>query len=461
MEFSTFSLCLPMIIKFFVNILEKPLPQEEDDDPSLNQNKKRIIPTLETLFNILSTEDGNVLRALAPFVHLLVDPLCKLAIYPLHNCIRSESLSCLPYCLELSQLHSGASQDKKTMKMFSKILNVSLSDSYTDLGVISSLISVVNSVISMMGDDAMTLDQVQMTLNTIVKMEKWLFYMAYQILDFNEDVIGDQDPRLMIAAIVDSMSCLYSSMADMIKYNSTITAPLITAGILENLCKMINGTAMTRVKVAMMDFITDYCYYGGEFALNSLPLFIPTLIKHLKQSRDYTRIKSAMVLAAAKVAKERLSPWLTQLVQGMDTMISQTSFPDLNKVETDEIIYSTGQIILLVPPTDSSRILNTIIPKWLNNLPRSIIVDDAFEEDYRDHISKTFCSVVKTHTNKCLGQQYQHVVQLYQIITGFMEICAPPEIELLTETWSLIKDTYLESWDQVPSLTRNVLSKLK
>ncbi|EGG20624.1 hypothetical protein DFA_00485 [Cavenderia fasciculata] len=397
----SFPMYFPMFVRMIANILETPLPTQQaeiDEMPDESkQDMKKVLLTLKGLNTILKSNEKEY---------------------------DQEYDEEEDYQDEEDDEDEDYSKDEKLKVLTSYrplapfILDAALGYQELEPQMCALRISMASYLVSTMGKDAMTLDQVESTVATYNRMKPLLFVMADQVRAGNQDIIGDNMPEPFLKNIAQALFALYGVMTEMIKYNSTIAIPLITGttNILEDIC----------------DYLTEDDEEG-----------------------TLAPIKAAVVLGvAAKLAKDRFSPYLTPVLQAIDTMLSEpiSTVVD-NKTSKEYAIRSIGEIIRYVPQVSS--MLNVIIPKWLNKLP--LVTADKVP------IIETFCSIIRLYPDQFLGgEQYQHVVKLHGFILKYRKTtCQKDEIELLSQTWLFIQESFKSNWDNITSeTTRNTLSKL-
>ncbi|EGG20611.1 hypothetical protein DFA_00472 [Cavenderia fasciculata] len=450
----TFKIYLPMIVKLVITTFETPLPNQLDDiTPSVSQEITKLMSTLNILSNRVSlSKDGSVYQPLTQFVHRLVGPLCKLTINPLFPKLRIQSLACLPLCIELFKLRYG-DRSEKTLEAFGKIYEMVLCHQETDLRVAVIRMTMSTYLINAMGKDAMTFDQVQSTLDAFNRMEKWT-----EDIEIAEDD-DDRDQQELIETSGYALVAIYGMISVMIEYNGAISAPLITSNFLTKICnKLRNDQEADVIKVVLLNFLAHFCQYGGDSAINAFPQIIPTIIDCL-QLTGITTIRNASIAlgAAAQISKDRFSPWVIDTLDGFDNIIYAPDMYPGNKDSMQHIIASMGKIIRYVPYTSANNLV-TFIPEWLNHPIISKIEDQSAIVIVID----TLCTIIPLYPKDCLGEQYQQVVRIHQIIQHYLKISQQPEeIQRLEQTWLFIKDTFDENWNSIPEVTRDRISKLE
>ncbi|EGG20625.1 hypothetical protein DFA_00486 [Cavenderia fasciculata] len=241
----SFSVYLPMIMRMMINELETtPLPDFTELDA---------LGLVEIMGKV---EDESLYEPLAPFAHRLVGPLCNL-LDAQPNSRDHIQICLLFYCflVEWEQSHL-----------------------YTDH------IEDGCMVIKAMGKDAMTIDQVQSALDIFDEMDNRLFDRLDHIrdgiqLDNDDDNDDDED----IDEILDTIS-----KSHLLKYNSTISTPLITSSnLLEKCCnKLRDNEVIDDIKTGILELLANYCEYGGDLAINSYPHIITHIIKCLEQQEN-------------------------------------------------------------------------------------------------------------------------------------------------------------------------------
>ncbi|EGG20617.1 hypothetical protein DFA_00478 [Cavenderia fasciculata] len=162
--------------------------------------------------------------------------------------------------------------------------------------------------------------------------------------------------------------------------------------------------------------------------------------------------------AAAQASKDRFSPYFMEVLQVFDTIISATSF---SADDRDHEVSNIGKFIRYVPHPKcalANQLLTNIIPKWLDNH----FVDDNNEKIV---IIDNLCVIIRLYTNLILGEQYQHVDKVLQIITRYLDTSKKQlqeeQRQLLLQTWLFIKDISEENWDKIPEDAKGTLSILK
>ncbi|EGG20616.1 hypothetical protein DFA_00477 [Cavenderia fasciculata] len=453
----SFEIYLPMIVKMVIKILEAPLPNQVDDITlSSPQEITKIMSTLKILSNRMSlATDGTVYDPLAPFVHSLVDPLCKLTVNPLIAKIRIQSLACLPACLQLFKLQYGERSDK-TREMFGHIYEIGLCHQETDLRVAVIRITLSTFLINAMGKDAMTFEQVQSTLDAFNRMEKWIEDIVNGDIDIAED--DDQD---LIDTAGYTLVTIYGMISIMVEHNGSVMTQLITPTFLNKICdKLRDNGEDDIIKVVLLNFLAKYCKYGGEGVINTFPLIIKPIIECLElQSISVKRTASLALGEAAQLAKDRFSPWVIDTLHFLHAIVSSPNAyttPD-NKENMEQIVAILGRVIRYVPHTPASNLV-IIIPQWLGHPP----IED---KDQRPITISNLCAIVRIYPNECIGkdQQYKHVERLHQLIVGYMNMdtCQPEEKQQLYQTWDYIKEDILkENWNSIPLETRDKISNL-
>ncbi|EGG18020.1 hypothetical protein DFA_06686 [Cavenderia fasciculata] len=363
----SFAMYLPMVVKMIANILERPLPNRGRD---VTPHLKKAMPTLKGLRTIMM--NGSVYEPLAPFVvHSLVGPLLKLAIHPW---FQIDSLHCLLGCLALSKLHFGV-RSEKTLELFAKIY-----DSVLCIGPereIADRITIATCLIKTMETDAMSIDQVQATLDVFCKVEKL------------EQQSGTFSDNSLFEGVLEMIS-------QMIELNSVVASPLIASNILDTLCKKLLCTTNRRAKKVIIVFMNQYCMFGGDVAVDTFPQIIPTLIQCLTQSDDIDNVirytASFALATAAQFSKDRFVPWVTDVLQAFDPIMSVPKTPFCIHGLEELPISSIGRIIRYVPLATSQ--LLAVIPKWINNL----LVTEFRGMGFVDN----FCAIIRLYTNECL-----------------------------------------------------------
>ncbi|EGG20608.1 hypothetical protein DFA_00469 [Cavenderia fasciculata] len=438
----SFAVYLPMIIRVVVNILEIQLPNQlQGIFQSQQRDITKVSSTLKFLARIMeaSNDDESISEMMAPFVLRLVDPLCNLVNCPVSTDIQFYSLECLPFCIKLSKIHQN--EDKLT-QMFIKIFDSAIMTcpSETDTEILVHRINTGGNIFEEIGKDAMTTDQIQSVLNILCKVDQKLGDIAQQVHNGNQAVIGDdQDPEDILNLIDEGVCREYEMLGEIVKHNSVIAVPLITSyPLFIKSCKRLgdNIGVANITKAGILYFMTHYCDFGGEVAINTFPHIIPTIIECLKITFPLVKQNASYALgAAAQVAKDRFSPWAMESLHAIDRIVSAPDAYSSNEniIATGNAISSIGKIIRYVPQINN---IHEIIPKWLNCLP----VSEKAEETIS--IVGNLCAIVHLYTNECLGQEYQHVEKIHQIINHYLETCKQ-EKELLTRTWLLIQERKL------------------
>ncbi|EGG20621.1 hypothetical protein DFA_00482 [Cavenderia fasciculata] len=432
----SFSVYLPMIIKIIFKILEKPfLSQEEEEEMNTSPNIKIILPTLRNLNRIMHS---GVYEHLAPFAHLLVDPLLNLVKSPFELYIRINSLDSLPTCMKLSKMQFGDRDGDKTLEMFTKILDTLLlsnplePDHYFFL---QYRIDTGSKVIKSMGNDAMTPDHIQSILCILSKMEEKLYNIKEQVQNENLDEIGDEDEEDVLNSTYGGVASIYQMIGQIIKQNNLVAVSLITSELLDRACKKLGEFEELdhTDKGGILYFMAWYLEFGGDLAINSFKFIIPTIIKCITLDDDIVRINLSDALgSAAKIGKDRFSPWINEALLALDTLISETE-TDYQHFR-DFAISNIGKIIRYVPQVN----VNVMIPKWLSLLPI---------EDKKENINviHNLCAIVHLYPKQCLYvEEHKDVPQIFYIFDYYRQTYQPPqqEKELLSQTWSFVKESF-------------------
>ncbi|EGG16342.1 hypothetical protein DFA_09372 [Cavenderia fasciculata] len=108
-----------------------------------------------------------------------------------------------------------------------------------------------------------------------------------------------------------------------------------------------------------------------------------------------------------------------------------------------------GRIIRYVPQVADNN-ASDIIQNWFNHLPIHT------DEDETVFVIDNLDAIVRLYTNRTLGNDYQHVAKVHNIINQFINTCPqvrPQEKEQLYQTWLFIKDSFKENWDNIPKDT--------
>ncbi|EGG20630.1 hypothetical protein DFA_00491 [Cavenderia fasciculata] len=440
----SFEIYLPMIMRMIINTLETTMQQqqqeEEGEEDRLTTSTKTILSTLISLNNIMGESYG-LYEPLAPFIHRLVDPLCRL-VASSNSTIREHSSECLPTLVKLSKLQYGDRSDK-TLEIFGVIFDSMLDSmlaSYT-LNHFQYRFSARHSnalaqVINVMGKNVMTFDQVKSMLDAFCKSEQEISEIAEQVRNGNQDVIGNRDANSFLYSIHKSITEIYKTIGETIKQNGLLAAPLIScSNLLQRSSVNLHTYENDYVKENILFFIEQYLEYGSDedqSVINTFPHIIPPMIECLTHSKYTVRQKASITLGtAAQIGKDRFSPWVVQVLQGLDTMISSTSYYDS--------IPSIGKILRYVPLPPEANV-NVILPKWLYKLP-------IYQTKEVMPTNQNFCAIVRLYPNQCLGNEYQHVEQLYRII----DYGPKEEKELLLQTWSFIKESIQPNWHNISS----------
>ncbi|EGG20614.1 hypothetical protein DFA_00475 [Cavenderia fasciculata] len=438
----SFSVYLPMVMRMIINILRTPLPNQltGPNHVAAQQDITKILSTLKVLNAVMDeSDDGQIqlYEPLAPFMQILLLPLYTLTMCPIDSDIRDRS--------------------EKTLMAFGMMYDFVLrpSSREPDLNVMVNRINMTCDIIKVMGTDAMSFDQVQMTLATFTQVEKKLLDIAKAVRDNNEEVIGDRDPEDMLETVIDGLASVYEMIGEMIKQNATVSVPLVTSsGMLVGLCKKLRDKREDEiVKTAILCLLAQYCSFGGEAAIGVFPDIIPPITECLIVPYPMGRQNASYALGmAAQIAKDRFAPFVMQVLQGFNVMLSlPASRSPSNEGATENAISSIGRIVRYVPQVASH--VNVVIPKWLSTLP----IQDV--EEIPPLIDNLY-AIVHLYTDESLGQQFQHVAKIHQIIQHYMKTCQRPEKELLTRTWLFIKDSIQSNWDTIPEDTKDILSKL-
>ncbi|EGG20612.1 hypothetical protein DFA_00473 [Cavenderia fasciculata] len=400
---NSFALYLPMFMRMLLNILETPLPNRQDEIEKVSENLRDF--NCITI-NRIKGDRGD--GPLAPYVGRLVGILFKLAVCPVRE-IRQESLFSIPACLKQYKLHFG-SYNHNTLELFDKIINSVLNLCLVENNVscIHNHIYAVVDSIKEMGPESMTIGQVQFVMDTFYKIEQKLEGIAQQVSDGIQDVIETHDPEDDIPSLsVETLVVNYMMIEEMFERNGAIATPLITSHFLDRICQKLHDTEQedSYTKRGILDFIFIYVKNGGESAINTFPRIIPAIIQCLSHSNDSVTLRISC--------------------------------------------YTLGKIAEYVPQVSN---VNFIIQKWLSTLP--IKKDIAIMVD-------TLFSIIRLYPKECLGQQYQHVVKIHQIITHYMTDCQQKEKQQLYQIWLFIKESFEANWDRLSKARKDTLSNLE
>ncbi|EGG20639.1 hypothetical protein DFA_00500 [Cavenderia fasciculata] len=395
----SFTEVLSRIFKMIITVLETPLPtRQEDMTESSIQDVNRIVVALKSLYTVLYNDDQSVNEFLAPFIDRLVGSLCQLANCPVSKDIQLCSFRCLPLCVGLVEMQY--SSDKK-IEMFGMILDcvLILCPLETDWRMLERRVYTVTKLITQTDND-MTLDQIKSTMTMFLELDKRMNKVA------QKDIL---DRSCMILRDIGA--------ADIVKANI----------------------------IHFMRLFVTKRKYGGEYAVKAFPQIIPTIIECL--TIDYTDdVKEYATYALEDIAQltlDRFSPFAMDALLAIDNMIS---IPSSSSLEFQEHAISViGTIIRHVPLTTSN--LNDIIPKWFNHLDH---IDDKYEIEI---IVDDLCAIIHHYPNECLGNEYQHVDKLHQIIEYY--ITKQQQQELLTDTLTFIKESIKSNWNNVPEEKRD------
>ncbi|EGG21993.1 hypothetical protein DFA_01880 [Cavenderia fasciculata] len=224
---------LPIIIGMVVRVLETPLPNQQQQQQqqqqlemteSLPQDVRGIVLVLKSLHII--TEDcqspqthynDNISQMLAPFVDVLVDPICKLARNPFNNIIQLFSYSTLPGLVKMVMRHYGADSDK-TIEMVGKVYELVLWSCPLEIDwkVLNKRISVAISLIGLMSDE-MSVYHIQSTIDIFLNINVRMDQILQKVRNDNQEVtIGEhqEDIPVLIANVVSNN---YEMLAEMVR----------------------------------------------------------------------------------------------------------------------------------------------------------------------------------------------------------------------------------------------------
>ncbi|EGG20634.1 hypothetical protein DFA_00495 [Cavenderia fasciculata] len=451
---------LPIIIKMIVQILEIPLPNlAEEMTESSRLGTNRIATTLIQLNIIMRTFMfgrpylESVGQQLAPFVHCLFGPLLVLARCP--NAIRTlfqiDSFHNLSSCLNIVKMHYGVSNEK-ALEMFGMIFELVLPLCLieNDWRMLDHRVRITNNFIIEM-ENEMSFDQVQSTIDMFYKLETRMEQVAQQVLDGNQDVIGNFDtPDVVLATISKIVVGIYDMLGKMVKNYSAITVPLITQDLLDRSCEKLRDVEESNIaKAGILMFMYDYCHYGGELAISSFPQIIPAILECLTTTDSNVRQNALMAVdEAAQHAKDRFSPLAMDVLQGLNAIVLTD-----DKSITGYATNVMATIIRYVQPQPSG-LISIIIPKWLDHIL------SIYNFSVYDIAISNLCAIVRLYPNECLGQEYQHVDKLHQIIPHYIKKSTQQQQEeLLTDTWLFIKDTIKSNWHNIPQDIKDTLSQ--
>ncbi|EGG21994.1 hypothetical protein DFA_01881 [Cavenderia fasciculata] len=229
------------------------------------------------------------------------------------------------------------------------------------------------------------------------------------------------------------------------KFIPVLIICIASSNLLTELCNKLRDKREDQVVKAVILFLmAQYCTHGGESAINSFPLIIPTIVECLTLPNPLARQNASFALGlAAQTSKDRFSTWVMPVLQALNVMISLPTAHSStrNKIATENAISSIGRIIRYVTQVGNNQV-GVIISKWLSKLP----IDD--EEEILPVIDN-LCAIVHLYTDECLGPQYQHVVKIHEIIQHYIK--TTHQQDLLLQTWSFIKESIKSNWDNIPS----------
>ncbi|EGG20628.1 hypothetical protein DFA_00489 [Cavenderia fasciculata] len=438
----SFSIYLPMIIRMIINLLETTpftnqlrVPEEEMSATDV----KRVLSALKGLNRIVevSYNGATVNNPLIPYAYQLVRPLCKLAMVrdntDIDTCIQRYSLTNLPICVKLAYLHLGDRNDKK-LEMFGMVINSvvfpSTLPSNTSVEVLQSRIDMAQELIDEMGGGAMTLDHAKTVMDLFYKVDKKLEVLADHTRNGNLDVVGDINPFFMLDKLAAVESRIYEMVGVLIKHNSDIVAPLITSDLLDKACDKLRMVPVKEdddddyddndgnesndifiIKKGILEFMAQYCEFGGESAIKSFLQIIPPIIECLEKpcNKKGVQKKASVALGvAAQFGKDRFSPWVMQVLHAFNELVSAPIYCAESTSAKHSAISSIGKIIRYVPQIASHA--SIIIPKWLELLPSQTSSMDI------NIIADNLCAIIRLYTKDCFGQQHQHVNRLFKIV---------------------------------------------
>ncbi|EGG20633.1 hypothetical protein DFA_00494 [Cavenderia fasciculata] len=454
-----FAVYLPMTVRMAVNVLEIPLPDQEQDMRALSrQNVKKIMSTLTGMNNLIqicmpsqSTLFGDVVyQQLAPFIHCLIGPLIKLVGCTVNNRIQLFSLDNLPKYVTMYKMHYGAGSDK-TIEMFGMVVDLVATPSMleTDWNLVDQRVLVSHRVfaatnlIKLMDSSAgdrneMSLDQIQSTVALFYNLDK-------RIQDFVEQQANIGNTDLIGVGLIVVRN--YEMLVQLIEYNSSITIPLITQDLLIRGChKLRDNEGSNAIKALILTFMHSYCKYGGELAISSFPHIIPAIIECLTYTNNISRIAASTLKEAAQNAKDRFSPWAIDALLGLDAIVSAASLMMVPRTSSSDVIISSiNTIIQYVPKQLTSNIninVSDIIQKCLNHLDKvsklkknqqAQLLDKLFiKKPLIRSLPKEILDAVKFETvellktNITIGYTYNYIGHLLGIILALILI---PRVE--------------------------------
>ncbi|EGG20638.1 hypothetical protein DFA_00499 [Cavenderia fasciculata] len=246
----SFAVYLPMIVRVIVNVLETPIPNQQDE-PSHSRELAKLNFALKGLINMMRYKNDTPYQPMAPFIQRMIGPLIDMSLFSVSISIQNDSLDSLPTCLKLVKLQYGDQSDK-TLEIFGKILNSVLFQCSWEknLKVLDKVLLTIGSIIKLMGNDSMTLDHVKSAMG-IFEM------VAEKLYDLVNRAVTSQENRLFS---INGLVIIYETIGEMVKYNSALTIPIITSSdfLIKSNKKLLEIREKDMVKSSILYFMAQY-----------------------------------------------------------------------------------------------------------------------------------------------------------------------------------------------------------